>query len=184
MGSPVTGRKWSCADDAGAFRPKPCLQLSEHVLSGLVKGKGSNVTQRNGTVMPAAFQTKILSAQLSSATLAWQPLSDAAAAKLTPSRPHTTLLVSSRSGGAVEMLHGHERRTWLPSCSVMRSHSAAVRVSSHTIALYSGWPVRRSHTSVVSRWLVMPTAATWPEIEAVHRCPQSVSATPLSNLAW
>ena len=36
---------------------------------------------------------------------------------------------------------------------------ASVRVSCQTIALYTGSPVARSHTSAVSRWLVMPTAA-------------------------
>src|SRR6478609_8947039 len=38
---------------------------------------------------------------------------------------------------------------------------AWVRVSCHTIALWIGCPVARSHTTVVSRWLVMPTAAMW-----------------------
>ena len=35
----------------------------------------------------------------------------------------------------------------------------SVRVSCHTIALPYGRPVRRFHTSVVSRWLVRPSAA-------------------------
>ena len=35
----------------------------------------------------------------------------------------------------------------------------SVRVSCHTIALPYGRPVRRFHTTVVSRWLVMPSAA-------------------------
>ncbi len=35
----------------------------------------------------------------------------------------------------------------------------AVRVSCQTIALCTGWPVRRSHSTVVSRWLVIPMAA-------------------------
>ena len=39
------------------------------------------------------------------------------------------------------------------------AHSPAVRRSCHTIALCSGLPVWRSHSSVVSRWLVMPMAA-------------------------
>ncbi len=48
------------------------------------------------------------------------------------------------------------------SCPPVRAsllHRSAVRVSCHTMALYTGWPVTRSHTTVVSRWLVMPTAA-------------------------
>src|SRR6478736_8120441 len=36
---------------------------------------------------------------------------------------------------------------------------ASVRVSCQTIALWTGWPVVRSQTSAVSRWLVIPTAA-------------------------
>ena len=34
-----------------------------------------------------------------------------------------------------------------------------MRVSCQTIALWTGSPVVRSHTTVVSRWLVMPTPA-------------------------
>jgi hypothetical protein len=41
-----------------------------------------------------------------------------------------------------------------------RSQSAAVRRSCQTIALQIGFPLSRSHTTVVSRWLVMPIAAT------------------------
>ena len=38
----------------------------------------------------------------------------------------------------------------------MSSIIGAVRRHCHTMALYSGSPVSRSHTSVVSRWLVIP----------------------------
>jgi hypothetical protein len=38
----------------------------------------------------------------------------------------------------------------------------SVRVSCHTIAWLSGSPVRRSHTTVVSRWFATPTAARSP----------------------
>src|SRR4030042_1156198 len=40
------------------------------------------------------------------------------------------------------------------------SQIPAVRRSCQTIALYTGLPVSLSHTSVVSRWLVMPLAIT------------------------
>ena len=43
-----------------------------------------------------------------------------------------------------------------PSCS----HSSAVRVSCQTMALWIGCPVARSHTTAVSRWLVIPSATT------------------------
>ncbi len=47
-----------------------------------------------------------------------------------------------------------------PSSWARRAHSGAVRVSSHTMALCKGRPLARSHTTTVSRWLVMPTART------------------------
>ena len=40
-----------------------------------------------------------------------------------------------------------------------RSQTAAVRRSCQTMALWIARPVRRSHTTTVSRWLVMPSAA-------------------------
>ena len=48
---------------------------------------------------------------------------------------------------------------FVPVCLAARRTSAAVRRSCQTIALWIGLPVARSHTSVVSRWLVMPIAA-------------------------
>jgi hypothetical protein len=39
------------------------------------------------------------------------------------------------------------------------AHSGSVRRSCQTMALWIGSPVRRFHTTVVSRWLVMPMAA-------------------------
>ena len=36
---------------------------------------------------------------------------------------------------------------------------SAVRRSCQTMARWTAWPVARSHTTVVSRWLVMPIAA-------------------------
>jgi len=44
-------------------------------------------------------------------------------------------------------------------CARSLSHAAAVRRSCQTIALQIGSPDCRSHTSVVSRWFVMPIAA-------------------------
>ena len=42
------------------------------------------------------------------------------------------------------------------------THNRSVRVSCQTIALYTGAPLCRSHTTAVSRWLVIPTAAMSP----------------------
>jgi len=46
-----------------------------------------------------------------------------------------------------------------PSRAAKASHKGVVRRSFHTIALWYGFPVRLFHTTVVSRWLVMPIAA-------------------------
>ena len=40
-----------------------------------------------------------------------------------------------------------------------QSQNSDVRLSCHTMALYTGSPVSASHTMVVSRWLVIPIAA-------------------------
>ena len=48
------------------------------------------------------------------------------------------------------------------SCPPSRENSStslSVRVSCHTIAFITGSPVLRSHTTVVSRWLVIPSPA-------------------------
>ena len=45
-------------------------------------------------------------------------------------------------------------------CSRRLSQKPAVRRSCQTMALYTGAPVLRFQTTVVSRWLAMPTAAT------------------------
>ena len=48
---------------------------------------------------------------------------------------------------------------------------SAVRRSCQTMARCTAWPVARSHTTVVSRWLVMPMAAMSFAVEAglLHR---------------
>src|SRR5699024_724339 len=47
-----------------------------------------------------------------------------------------------------------------PSSPASSSQMRWVRVSCQTIALWTGSPVALSHTTAVSRWLVMPTAAS------------------------
>ena len=59
----------------------------------------------------------------------------------------------------------------------MRSQMPAVRVSSHTIALCRGLPVWRSHSSIVSRWLVMPTARMLTCAEIGQVCIDSLPPT-------
>ncbi|OLE25383.1 MAG: hypothetical protein AUG49_10990 [Catenulispora sp. 13_1_20CM_3_70_7] len=45
-------------------------------------------------------------------------------------------------------------------CLANSATRVSVRVSCQVIARLIGWPVRRSHSTVVSRWLAMPRAAT------------------------
>ena len=78
--------------------------------------------------------------------------------------PYTSCISAGPSAACHQQAaHGqcdqYRRLTEPPSSSAaMRSQMLAVRVSSHTIALCRGLPVWRSHSSIVSRWLVMPTA--------------------------
>src|SRR6478735_2363788 len=58
------------------------------------------------------------------------------------------------------------------SPAARRAPASAVRVSCQTIAWWTGRPVRRSQTTVVSRWSLMPTAAS-----ALASAPASRSAT-------
>ena len=60
------------------------------------------------------------------------------------------------------------RKSACPSAR-SRSHSGAVRRSCQTMARASGRPVARSQISVVSRWLVMPMAATSAAVAAALR---------------
>ena len=61
------------------------------------------------------------------------------------------------------MTRGRPQRAWMSwgsrSAAICGSRSA-VRVSCQTMALCTGLPVCRSHTTVVSRWLVMPSPTT------------------------
>jgi hypothetical protein len=51
-----------------------------------------------------------------------------------------------------------------------------VRVSCQTTALWIGLPLERSHTTVVSRWFVTPTAArSLAEIPAFFKAPATTS---------
>ena len=69
------------------------------------------------------------------------------------------------------------RRRSRPASPASSRTSASVRVSCQTIALWTGSPVARSHTTVVSRWLVMPIAATSP----ASRAGRSASAPPITS---
>ena len=68
------------------------------------------------------------------------------------------------------------KRAWPPSLE-NSSTSLSVRVSCHTSALCTGSPVFLSHTSVVSRWLVMPTPAMSSAL-----APASLIASSITSL--
>src|SRR5215207_4447567 len=55
------------------------------------------------------------------------------------------------------------KRSWPPSRE-SSSQILSVRVSCQTIALYTGSPVLRSQTTVVSRWFVTPSPAMSPAL--------------------
>jgi hypothetical protein len=60
----------------------------------------------------------------------------------------------------IELQAGARAHVLCPAAARRRSHSAAVRRSCQTIAGASGATLARSHSTVVSRWLAMPMAAT------------------------
>jgi hypothetical protein len=72
-----------------------------------------------------------------------------------------------------------------PSRALSSRTSAFVRVSGHTTALQSGSPVVLSHTTVVSRWLVMPidrmSDLEWPSSTNLRTAPSIHSSTDLSS---
>ncbi len=79
-------------------------------------------------------------------------------------RSPSTWSNSQRMRGAEKYVEGgrqqRRRKNSSPGRFLRSSTSGAVRVSCQTIALPSGVPVRRSHSTVVSRWLAIPMAAT------------------------
>ena len=60
---------------------------------------------------------------------------------------------------------------------------ALVRRSCHTMAGWIGAPLRRSHTTVVSRWLAMPTAATSAAVAPAAATASRATATWLARIS-
>src|SRR6185312_1329805 len=94
--------------------------------------------------------------QLSTVPKANLPASARSLAPLTFFKIQLTLLPEKYASGNNPVL-AWIISTWPPLRRP--SQNSAVRRSCHTIALYTGSPVSRSHTTVVSRWFVMPIAA-------------------------
>jgi hypothetical protein len=59
------------------------------------------------------------------------------------------------------------------------AHRSAVRRSCHTMARCTASPVRRSHSTTVSRWLVIPTATGVVPASAIAS--RAASRTPASS---
>ncbi len=109
-----------------------------------------------------------------SSQLSTVPNANAASASTPPSWSSHSSLVAEKYGSKTSPV----RLRIIGSCPAARSssHRAAVRRSCHTMARWRGWPVRRSQTTVVSRWFVIPIAAT--------ACPAaSAAAAASANVA-
>ena len=82
------------------------------------------------------------------------PASASSRAPGTLSRIHLILLAEKYGSGTRPVFCAMACATL--GSDVSRSTMSAVRRHCHTMALHTGWPVSRFHTTVVSRWLVMP----------------------------
>ena len=71
-----------------------------------------------------------------------------------------------------------------PPSSISRAHTPLVRVSIHTSALCSGSPVSASHTTVVSRWFVMPTAATARPATAASASTEATTRRTVAQISF
>ena len=58
-----------------------------------------------------------------------------------------------------------------------------MRVSCHTIALWTGSPLARSHSTVVSRWFVIPTAATSAALAPAAATASSITARTFATIS-
>ena len=101
---------------------------------------------------PVRFQ----SSHESTVPKASSPRPAAALAPSTLSSIHLTL-VAEKYGSMTSPVLSRTGRS--QPDSVSSSHRPAVLRHCQTMALWMGWPVLRSQTSAVSRWLVMPRAA-------------------------
>ena len=63
------------------------------------------------------------------------------------------------------------------------SQKSLVRRHCHTMALYTGRPVSRSHTTVVSRWLVMPIAAREEAVAPAFAIASRATASCVSQIS-
>ena len=101
---------------------------------------------------PVRFHTS----QLSMVPKASSPRSARSRAPGTWSRIHASL-VPEKYGSSRRPVAAVTAGSWPAATKALQV--SAVRRSCQTMAWWMGSPVRRSHTTVVSRWLVMPTAA-------------------------
>ncbi len=107
------------------------------------------------------------SRKLSIVPKASSPRSARARTPSTSSRIHLSL-VPEKYGSRIRPVRSRTSGS-LPS-ALSCAHKAAVRRSCQTIALWTGSPVLRSHTTTVSRWLVMPIPAIVPPSASAAAC--------------
>ncbi len=74
------------------------------------------------------------------------------------------------------------KRSW-PTSPPSSATSRSVRVSCQTMALAIGLPLAFSQTSVVSRWLVMPTAATSAALTPALASAPAITASTLVQIS-
>ncbi len=67
--------------------------------------------------------------------------------------------------------------------ALRRAQASAVRRSCHTIAGATGRPFARSHSTVVSRWFVMPTAATSATVARARASTSAMVATCVAQIS-
>ena len=101
------------------------------------------------------------------------PASARARASSTSSRIQAILVAEKYGSSSKPVLPCSQASvSGLPLALASSAQRGAVRRSCQTMALWIGSPVARSHTTVVSRWLVMPQPA------------RSAASTPAFSSAW
>ena len=159
------------SSDASAMTPQEGTMLGR--MEGSTEKRRSNSAShvprsRSTSIVRDAFVRSMTCAappvRFQAIQLSTVPNASSACERSTRSRIHSSLLA--------EKYGSHTRPVRSRTSSAgSAAHRAAVRRSCQTIAGYTGRPVARSHTIVVSRWFVRPIADS-----SSARIPASASA--------
>ncbi len=140
----------------------------------------SNSSVREALVTSVTWRLPPVRFQISHESTVPNAISPASARARKPSTLSSShaILVPEKYGSSSRPVRA---ATVSPSpCARSSSHIVAVRRSCHTIAFATGLPVARSHRIVVSRWLVIPTAATSAaDTRALRSAPRATSSCEL-----